>query len=702
MNLIKTFTLAIAIFGGSTIFAQDEFCGESKNKKIKKIYEKLYDTKDRKEQFSLLKETIEIDEYCAKCYYDFATLSYLNSKKYGKPYKVAIEYFTKAIEICPEVHSNAYYTMAMIFKYQDDLMTSLEYMEKHNAFKCDNEKAFASNYDKKVSYFEEMMPEMKFYRDWNNNIVDFVPEPVNNVSSPVSELLPMMSPDNESMFFTRQEQANVRNETIKDGSKYIEPLYLAYRKDVFSEFNNGDKLPKPFNTSEFAGLGGVTISVDNHEMIICGCKNTKLELNGRKVDYKNCDLYVSHFTVEEKDGKKNLIWTDLKPLGEQINTPDGWEATPTLSGDGKTLYFAGLRNGDSDIDIFYSTRQDDGSWGRARKVRGINSNGDDKVPFMHADSKTMYFVSGPNRQKESDAENGYSDYKYERLGAGKFDIYYAQQKEDGSWNEPTLMAKPINTQWDELGLIVSTDGHKAYFATSRMKGSGRHDIYSFPLYKEARPEKVVLFKGEVTDENGVPDPEAVVEISKRGSSEKEVAKVNADGKFAAVINVEDKEDIVITTKKKGTMPSTKLVTKDQVEKMIEKKDVVVKLEEKLKTEPIKEGKEFTIEDLLYATGSSDLTNHSQFVLDQFISYLKENPSIKIEIQGHTDDVGDDEKNLKLSQDRADGVLSYLKKKGISASRLKAKGYGETKPKVKNSSDTNRARNRRTVFYITAV
>ena len=334
MNLIKTFTIAIAIIGGSTIFAQDEFCGESKNKKIKKIYEKLYDTKDRKEQFSLLKETIEIDEYCAKCYYDFATLSYLNSKKYGKPYKVAIEYFTKAIEICPEVHSNAYYTMAMIYKYQDDLMKSLEYMEKHNAFKCDNEKAFASNYDKKVSYFEEMMPEMKFYRDWNNNIVDFVPEPVNNVSSPVSELLPMMSPDNESMFFTRQEQANVRNEIIKDGSKYIEPLYLAYRKDVFSEFNNGDKLPKPFNTSEFAGLGGVTISVDNHEMIICGCKNTKLELNGRKVDYKNCDLYVSHYTVEEKDGKKNLIWTDLKPLGEQINTPDGWEATPTLSGDG--------------------------------------------------------------------------------------------------------------------------------------------------------------------------------------------------------------------------------------------------------------------------------------------------------------------------------------------------------------------------------
>ena len=702
MNLIKTFTIAIAIIGGSTIFAQDEFCGESKNKKIKKIYEKLYDTKDRKEQFSLLKETIEIDEYCAKCYYDFATLSYLNSKKYGKPYKVAIEYFTKAIEICPEVHSNAYYTMAMIYKYQDDLMKSLEYMEKHNAFKCDNEKAFASNYDKKVSYFEEMMPEMKFYRDWNNNIVDFVPEPVNNVSSPVSELLPMMSPDNESMFFTRQEQANVRNEIIKDGSKYIEPLYLAYRKDVFSEFNNGDKLPKPFNTSEFAGLGGVTISVDNHEMIICGCKNTKLELNGRKVDYKNCDLYVSHYTVEEKDGKKNLIWTDLEPLGEQINTPDGWEATPTLSGDGKTLYFAGLRNGDSDIDIFYSTRQDDGSWGRARKVRGINSNGDDKVPFMHADSKTMYFVSGPNRQKESDAENGYSDYKFERLGAGKFDIYYAQQKEDGSWNEPTLMAKPINTQWDELGLIVSTDGHKAYFATSRMKGSGRHDIYSFPLYKEARPEKVVLFKGEVTDGNGEPDPEAVVEISKKGSSKKEVAKVNADGKFAAIINVEDKEDIVITTKKKGTMPSTKLVTKEQVEKMIEKKDVVVKLEEKLKTEPVKKGKEFTIEGLLYATGSSDLTSHSQFVLDQFILYLKENPSIKIEIQGHTDDVGDDNKNLKLSQDRADGVLSYLKKKGISSSRLTAKGYGETKPKVKNSSDSNRAKNRRTVFYITGV
>lgn len=692
----------LLLFSVNALLAQDDFCEESDNKKVKKIYEKLYDreTTDR-ERFTLLKEAIEIDEYCVQCYFDMGNLSYYVAKQSMKSFDVAKKMFIKAIEVCPTYKADAYYNLALIEMSEGNKATALEYMDQFLNFKSDNDKAFASNHEAKKKYINSIRPELKFYYEWENNIVDYTPERVKNVSSALNEYLPMMSPDNEIMFFTRKEMLDAKTQVTVRENDYVEPLMLAYRADALAEFKEVEKMNDPFSTERFAGLGGVTISVDNHEMIICGCEWIEVDNGlGEKVPFKNCDLYVTHYTLEEdpKSGKQLMKWSDLVPLNESINTNTGWEANPTLSGDGKTLYFAVQRPDMTDIDIYSAERKPDGSWGTAYPVNGLNSNGDDKAPFMHADSKTMYFVSGPNLQKLSDAKNGRSNYQFNRWGAGKFDIYYSRQKEDGSWEKPVLMAKPINTEFNEYGLIVSTDGKRAYFASSRVQGSSGDDIYSFYLYEEARPEEVVILKGKVTDDKGNPVKDAKVEVNTADGEKVADTKVNVDGEYALVVSAEKKKDLVVTTQKKGDFPQTKLIKKEEVEKAVEKGGAVIK-ETDLKSEKMEKGKSFTLPDILYATASADLKTESKFVLDQLAKFLKENPTVKIVIEGHTDNEGDAAKNMALSDNRAKGVMDYLISKGISSSRLSAKGYGETKPKVSNTSAENKAKNRRTDIVI---
>jgi outer membrane protein OmpA-like peptidoglycan-associated protein len=151
---------------------------------------------------------------------------------------------------------------------------------------------------------------------------------------------------------------------------------------------------------------------------------------------------------------------------------------------------------------------------------------------------------------------------------------------------------------------------------------------------------------------------------------------------------------MVTVKKEGHAFDSKLIAKEEIkpEKVsIKGNDLTVR--------EIKVGEAYTINDILYATNSAVLADKSKFILKGFARFLEENPGISVAIQGHTDDVGDDAGNMLLSDQRANGVKQYLVSLGIDESRLSAKGYGETKPKVPNTSEASRAKNRRTDFVI---
>ena len=343
------------------------------------------------------------------------------------------------------------------------------------------------------------------------------------------------------------------------------------------------------------------------------------------------------------------------------------------------------------MDLYYSERQSDGSWGRAKNMGPtINSEGHEKAPFMHSDSRTLYYVATTGKH---------------RLGAGGYDIYYTRQDENsGKWSTPKNLGYPINSDGDEEGLIVSIDGKEAYFSSSRAGGMGKKDIYSFVLPEDARPDVVALFKAEVKDVNGDAVEDVDVELTfmdENGKSKtiKAASKIDGSGKMTAVINMGKKDapkDVLLSVKKEGHSFASKLIKAADV---INTDKTPVIEAKTMKVSELEIGDSYTIEDVLYQSNSAELMSESIIVLEGFAQYLLQNPSIEVEIQGHTDDIGNDDNNLALSKDRAFTVLEYLLGKGIKASRLSFKGFGESSPKVPNNSMVNRAKNRRTDFKI---
>ena len=261
------------------------------------------------------------------------------------------------------------------------------------------------------------------------------------------------------------------------------------------------------------------------------------------------------------------------------------------------------------MDIYFCERQSDDSWGNPQNLESVNTKGSDKTPFMHSDSRTLYFSSNAHR------------------GFGGFDLFFTRQLDDGTWSEPENLGAPINSEKDEEGLIVATDGKLAYFS-SKMEGSYTKDIFSFELPERAKPQKVLILKGTVKDENDEVVQDLEIEIKSDSRDDPETIKINQeDGSYAAIINVEKGEDVVVMMKKDGYAFNAQLLTtKDE----LKKPDVI---ELTTQVQKIEANKPFLIRDINYRTSSSDIDDESKTILKLFAIYLKENPSLKIEIRG---------------------------------------------------------------------
>jgi outer membrane protein OmpA-like peptidoglycan-associated protein len=598
-----------------------------------------------------------------------------------KKYKAAIKSFKLAIDYCDQVHADAYFFIGLLYFNMGDNPNAVEYLTKFKKFKNDDVNRFSDDHAAKLNQVKSVLPTLVSAEELKTKLVDFKPFKVPFVSSTNSEVLPMLSPDNELIFYSRRLDRKNLGDLV---SKMVFEFTSSRRKDIKTDFDGGKALPIPFNKPEYKDYGGATVSLDNKEMIICACKMEKV--SGQM--YKNCDLYSTSFEKNPNDdNREDYIWSELVNLGTGINTKNGWEAQPTLSADGNTLYFTAVRPSTQKHDIFISERQADGTWGAAIPFAAVNTVGDDKAPFLHQDSETMYFVSESSQS---------------RPGYGGLDIYYMRQEEDGSWGEPKNIGAPINSADDEVGMIVATDGKLAYYSSN--KQSPVHDIFAFELYAEARPKKVLLTRGHLKDDDGEPVKDATIEVAYSGSKKVETFKVNGDdGSYTAVIKIDEEkpEDVMVSVNKKGNAFDSKLIEKEDLVKTIEKKEIITTTND-LDVKKIEVGQAYTINDILYDTRAFNLKDRSKFILDGFARFLKSNPTIKVMIQGHTDNEGDDKKNMVLSDNRAKGVKEYLISQGVKANRLTSKGYGETKPTVENNSDANKAKNRRTDFVITGM
>lgn len=637
---LKYFFFGFFLLYLSSVFAQTQKrpdCPKSENKKAIKLYEQAEELyKDRKytEAQELIEKSVEQDP-------EFADANllrgYVSIKK--KEFRTMEESFLKVIEVCPDLDAEMYYQLGWLYFDYKKFPEAEKNLKRYLEFdKLDESKAVKA---------DEMLAKAKLM----SHPVPFDPKPVPGLSTTDPEYLPYISPDNELAFFTRRFDQKDKNMLVPQN---VEKFIFAKMKD--GSFDHGKPMPLPFNAAGSNNEGGATITIDNMHLFFTVNKNG------------NFDICTSDYT--------EYGWEKISNLGSNVNDPKQWDAQPSISADGKTLYFASARDSLSGIDIYFTEKDDNGIWGKAKKMpSSINTDANDKSPFIHSDSHTLYFSS-----------NGLP-------GLGGYDIYMSKMDSSGIWSKPKNLGYPINTEEDEVGFFVSTDGRTGYFASNRMKGAGGYDIYSFDLYPEARPDKVLFIKGQVKDGGENEMLNATIEL--QNAKTKDVTKVKVDsltGKYAAVVSFS--EDYLLTVKKEGYAFQSQYISKKD---SLNEKPVKVDLEIK----KIEVGEQYPLNDILFATNSSDINDTIKLVLDNFAEYLKENPKLKVAINGHTDNIGNPDDNLTLSENRANTVYQYLAQRGIDKSRISYKGFGETKPVASNEMEEGRAKNRRTVFVVNA-
>ncbi len=642
--------------------AQEFPCELPANKKAKSLYEEARKEKLSSKRRELLKEVVELEPDHYAALYDFAYENIkLAEKNPRMDYKFAADKLKKVTELCPNYHPYPYYFLGSLAfgakKYEEALAQFNKFLE----FQPADEKFLPKDYEKRRAEVEKMEATANFYANVLKNPVPFDPQLVEGISTKDDEYLAIVSPDNELCFFTRKSERISKNSLAGSVAVKVEEFTLSQAKN--GKFDKGEKMAPPFNLTD--NVGGATVSVDNKTIYVTICKATA-------TGYYNCDIFESHLNEKED-------WTVPQNLGPGVNQLTSFEAQPTISADGKTLFFVSIRKdeigSEDNMDLYMSQKDSKGIWGKAVNLgTTINTHGHEKSPFLHSDSHTLYFSSDS------------------LPGMGGFDIFYTRQNDDGKWQTPKNIGYPINSDADDLGFFVSTDGQTGYFSSNVLKKAGGWDLYSFSLYKEARPEKVMFLKGELKDEKNEPVKNARIEI--KNLKTKEIHHIPVDsvsGKYVAVFSM--KEDMVVTVKKDSAAFESHYFSKKDT--ALAGKPKVMDMEIK----KVKKGGAYRIHDINFESNSWDLNDQCTNILTEFGAYLRENQNLKVAIHGHTDNLGSDTENLKLSENRAKAVYSFLTTLNIEASRLSYKGFGKTKPLASNADETGRSLNRRTEFVV---
>lgn len=649
-------------------------CQMPGNKKIQKIYEDGMNERTsfkRREALKLVLEE-EPDHFAANFYYGQDIIERAK-KDFKIDVKYAKKYFEKSLEQCPKFHVYNYYYLGSLALGAKEYDKALEYFDKMLNFEYDDGLMYPKDFDEKVAEVELMKETAKYYKNIYDNPVPFDPKVVKGVSTKDNEYLAIISPDDELALYIRNYHKQKKGDLTP---KWVEEFTYSKRQ-TDGTFDGGTAFSDPFNLTE--NVGGAMVTLDNKTMYLTICE---IDMEG----YKNCDIYSSKYV----DGG----WTKPENVGSGVNGKNSFEGQPTITADGKTLYFVSIREdeiGDIyNMDLYESDLQADGTWGKAENLgKTINTKGHEKSPFIHSDSETLYFTSG-DAEQSMDGEPALG-----HKGIGGFDIFYTRKDENGNWMKPTNIGYPINSEKDEVSFFVSTNAKTAYFSSNELDvGIGGWDLYSFDLYKEARPEAMTILKGNTTTDDEKLSRKSKIEL--KNVKTKEVTEVPVDsvsGQFVAV--VESNQDYIMTVKGEDAAFNSTYIPK---EKPADNKPIKVEMEVK----KIKTGGTYKINNINYETNSYDLDQVSKVMLSEFADFLKANKTMKVGIHGHTDVVGSDQDNLVLSENRAKSVYEYLISEGIDKGRLSYKGFGKSKPIDTNQTEEGRARNRRTEFIINSL
>ena len=413
------------------------------------------------------------------------------------------------------------------------------------------------------------------------------------------------------------------------------------------------------NTSENEGTS--SINADGRVLVFTRC--------GSPEGQGSCDLFIT-----EREGN---FWTQPRPLRE-VNSPY-WDSHPSLSADGRRIFFTSARpGGQGRMDIWMAEKDSNEVWQVPVNLGPeINTPFDEETPFIHANGQTLYFAS--------DGHPGF----------GKIDLFATSVK-GSSWTKPRNLGRAINSNANESGLFITASGKTGMFCNEERRDrdliSSQIRFFRVPPSMQSGPACTYL-NGVVTDVLSGKKLSARVELVNLSTGKTEFS-MNSDkdlGTFTAVLTVGQSYGLYVS--KTGYLFSSHTIRTDSLP------DPASGLKKDVQLEPIRSGASIVLNNLFFESGKSELLPASLPELRKVARLLSLNPSLKIEVSGHTDDVGKDIDNQLLSQKRASAVRDHLVRQGIVGSRIVFKGYGETKPLNDNSDEEKRRLNRRIEFRV---
>lgn len=630
------FSLLVTLCGSSVA----QSIVSSKNRKAVDLYVEADNFRVRgqyKEAISMLSEAIERDKNFFEAYLRLG-ITY----KALKDYERATEYLEKGLYLTREVRWQKVFWLELgednmrLGKYDRVIGYLEQYLQNETLNKGRIDQATLWKRSAEFS-LQNMKKAIKFQPRQLSDTLNCFPK----------QYFPVTTADEQEMIFTRRlgfkdddDEDLVVSHKSPDG-QWTAPVSVS--PNINSKFNEGT----------------CTISADGRQLIFTSCL-------GRR-GFGNCDLFESRKIGEE--------WTAPMNLGPQINSP-AWESQPSLSADGRVLYFVSdRRGGQGSNDIYVSRKSDDGKWSKAKNLgKTVNTQYDEISPFIHANDRALFFASTG------------------RPGFGGYDIFLSERT-DSVWSMPQNFGYPINNHEDQFSLFISPDSEKGYYSHEEDDLNGISRIYEFFVPEEYRLKyKSSSVKGFVRDSRTHEPVEAKVELFNLETNEI-VSLTYSDsvtGQYLMVLT--QGADYALYVNSPGYL--FKSLNFDY-ELKYDPKPIVIDID----LDKASEGAVVVLNNIFFDVDKYDLKPKSTTELDKIARFLSENPHIKVEISGHTDDQGAAAYNQQLSERRAKAVGSYLLEKGVAAGRLKQIGYGSRKPLQPNDSESNRQLNRRIEFKI---
>jgi len=601
----------------------------------------------------------------------------------------AIDFFSRVMEEKSDIAPDVLFFTGRALQYAGRYD---EAVEKLGNFIATADKKQVQLVELAKKYIEECKAAAEIIKDTLRVKIENVGSGINSNADDYSEL---PAPDGKTMYFASRRQLS-KSSTEYDDSRFDENIF-------FSTNINGE--------------WGMAVSAGKN-------LTTKYCETPLYIDPSGEKLYI--YAGYEGGGdirvseRKKESWKDPQPVSFNINS-GGTETSMTISPSGNEVWFVSDhgKEGLGGRDIYFIKKIDDRKWSKPLNAgAAINTRWDEESLRFSDNGDTLFFAS-----------MGHTTM-------GGFDIFYSVKDQDGAWSGARNIGFPVNSQWDELFFHPGGKaGNTFYFASNRPESIGGLDIFRgtnippepviVPVIIEPPRADTVIIRDtvvvvkEVVQAPPPPPPAPVAEPPKEPVLylTGRVKDSETGDPILAKIDLIDlsTDGVIATTASSDVDGSYKIELPGKKSYMVDVRGTGFLSDMKRIDIPaaytgesysldmslvkVKVGKKVVLNNILFETGKAILTTGSYAELDRLYNILEDNPLMKIEISGHTDNTGSATLNNTLSANRAKSVVDYLIHKGIVASRLEYKGFGSLQPIADNATPEGRKMNRRVEFKI---